>query len=297
MFRGNPQEARELLERCAANLPASDWGMLALTTTYHAQACLAVGDVEAAENDARRADEMAAHGRMPPWWPSLLAALQATLLAGTGRIDEALARLEQPTDGPEYYLAICYKANVLLRGDRPEKTIEVLENYPADRMYPHVASLVDALRAQALLETGDRTGAHDALERALVSAHKFNFVGPFLLIGRRISPLLEEHLDQGTSHPDFVVQVRNRLSTPPSQSVNEWGEQLTQREQSILRYLATDLSHAEIAEAEFISVNTVKTHTAHLYQKLGVANRRAAVRRSAQLGLIRGAPPDLIRQG
>ncbi len=63
-------------------------------------------------------------------------------------------------------------------------------------------------------------------------------------------------------------------------------EKLTQREQGILRYLATDLSHAEIAEAEFISVNTVKTHTAHVYQKLGVVNRRAAVRRSAELGLL-----------
>ena len=295
--RGNPREARELLERCIANLLPHDWGMLALTTTYHAQACIAVGDVEAAENDVRRGRDMAAHGRMPPWWPSLHAALESTVLAAQGRMDEALARVEEPFAGPEYYLATCYRANVLLRADCPDRTLEVLDTFPANRMYPHVAPLVDGLRAQALLETGDRTGAHIALERALASAHENNFVAPFVMIGTRISPLLDEHLAEGTSHPDFVVQVRNRLSTPPSQTVNEWGEQLTQREQSILRYLATDLSHAEIAEAEFISVNTVKTHTAHLYQKLGVANRRAAVRRSAQLGLLRGAPPDLIRQG
>jgi ATP/maltotriose-dependent transcriptional regulator MalT len=66
----------------------------------------------------------------------------------------------------------------------------------------------------------------------------------------------------------------------------EWGETLTRREQAILRYLATNLSHAEIADAESISVNTVKTHTAHVYRKLGAANRRAAVRRSADLGLL-----------
>ena len=286
MCRGDPREARELLERCIANLSPYDWGMLGLTTTHHAQACIGVGDFEAAENDARRGRELATHGRMPPWWPSLLTAIEATLLAATGRIDEGLARLEEPTAGPEYYLATCYKANVLLRGGRPDRTIEVLETFPANRMYPHVAGLVDGLRAQALLETGDRTGAHVALERALASAHKYSFVGPFVMIGNRISPLLDEHLTEGTSHPDFVVQVRNRLAAPPSQEVNEWGEKLTQREQSILRYLATDLSHAEIAEAEFISVNTVKTHTAHVYQKLGVVNRRAAVRRSAELGLL-----------
>jgi len=82
------------------------------------------------------------------------------------------------------------------------------------------------------------------------------------MIGTRISALLDEHLTEGTSHPDFVVRVRNRLAATPSQAVNDWGEKLTQREQCILRYLATDLSHAEIADAEFISVNTVKTHTA-----------------------------------
>lgn len=298
LCRGNPREARELLERCMADLSPCDWGMLALATTHHAQACLSVGDVEAAENDTRRGREMAAHGRMPPWWPSLLAALEANLLATTGRIDEALARVEEPTAGPDYYLATCYVADVLLRADRPDRTIEVLESFPADRMYPHVAGLVDALRAQALLETGDGRGAHAALERALASAHKYNFVWAFLLIGNRISPLLDQHLNEGTSHPDFIVQVRNLLAEPPSQTANGWGEKLTQREQAILRYLVTDLSHAEIAEAEFISVNTVKTHTAHLYQKLGVANRRAAVRRSAELGLLTGAPPpDLIRQG
>lgn len=63
-------------------------------------------------------------------------------------------------------------------------------------------------------------------------------------------------------------------------------ETLTEREQAILRYLATSLSIAEIADAEFVSVNTAKTHMAHIYRKLGVSGRRAAVRRAGELGLI-----------
>ena len=53
----------------------------------------------------------------------------------------------------------------------------------------------------------------------------------------------------------------------------------------ILRYLATNLTNAEIADAEFISVHTAKTHIAHIYRKLGVSSRRSAIRRAAELDL------------
>jgi len=42
----------------------------------------------------------------------------------------------------------------------------------------------------------------------------------------------------------------------------------------------------EIATELHISPETVKTHTANLYTKLGVGGRRAAVRRAAALGLL-----------
>jgi LuxR family maltose regulon positive regulatory protein len=58
------------------------------------------------------------------------------------------------------------------------------------------------------------------------------------------------------------------------------------REQNILRYLSTDLTLVEVAEAEFITVNTVKTHIAHIYAKLGVRNRRDAVKLAADLCVL-----------
>jgi LuxR family maltose regulon positive regulatory protein len=128
--------------------------------------------------------------------------------------------------------------------------------------------------------------AHATLERALAEAHKHDFFEPFLMIGDRISSLLADHLGVGTAHREFLVQVRNRLHAPVPVQVNEWGETLTAREQTILRYLATDMPLPEIGDEEFISVNTVKTHIAHIYRKLGVANRRAAVRRAADLRVL-----------
>jgi len=282
-WRGHSRQARQLLERCMANLLPNDWGLLGLATTVHAQACISGGDVDAAENDGHRAEQLARHGRMPPWWPSLLTALQASVLAARGRIDEAVALVIEPTTGPQYYLATCYRANVLLRGGRPDATLAVLEDFPPDRMFPHVAGAVEALRAEALSEQGAKEAAHAALERALTEAQKYDFMEPFLMVGARISRLLEEHAGVGTAYPEFLIQVRNHLHAPTPAAVNEWGERLTGREQNILRYLATDLSLSEVADAEFISVNTVKTHIAHIYRKLAVSNRRAAVRRAADL--------------
>jgi LuxR family transcriptional regulator, maltose regulon positive regulatory protein len=60
----------------------------------------------------------------------------------------------------------------------------------------------------------------------------------------------------------------------------------TLAELAVLRLLATDLSQREIGSELFLSVNTVKTHTRHLYGKLGVGSRTEAVRRASALGLI-----------
>ena len=63
-------------------------------------------------------------------------------------------------------------------------------------------------------------------------------------------------------------------------------EGLSDRELEVLRLLATDLTGPEIARQLFVSVNTLRTHTKHIFTKLDVNTRRAAVRRAAELGLL-----------
>jgi LuxR family maltose regulon positive regulatory protein len=64
------------------------------------------------------------------------------------------------------------------------------------------------------------------------------------------------------------------------------GEPLTRQELQVLRMLGTGYSNGEIAGALFISANTVKTHLKHIYAKLGVKSRSAAVSRAAGLRLL-----------
>ncbi len=61
---------------------------------------------------------------------------------------------------------------------------------------------------------------------------------------------------------------------------------LSQREIEILRLVAAGTTNREIARRLFISEATVKTHLLHIYEKLGVADRAAAVSTAYQRGLL-----------
>jgi LuxR family maltose regulon positive regulatory protein len=63
-------------------------------------------------------------------------------------------------------------------------------------------------------------------------------------------------------------------------------EPLSARERDVLRLLRTDLSGPDIARELMVSLHTLRTHTNNIYTKLGVTNRRAAVRRAEALGMF-----------
>jgi LuxR family maltose regulon positive regulatory protein len=54
----------------------------------------------------------------------------------------------------------------------------------------------------------------------------------------------------------------------------------------VLRYLPTNLPVPEIASELFVSANTIRTHTRHIYAKLGVHTRAQAVEQARELGLL-----------
>lgn len=64
-------------------------------------------------------------------------------------------------------------------------------------------------------------------------------------------------------------------------------DQLSPRELEILAALAQGASNRQLAKELFISESTVKTHLAHLFAKLGVDNRTAAVAEGRRRRLVR----------
>ena len=73
---------------------------------------------------------------------------------------------------------------------------------------------------------------------------------------------------------------------PPPQPM----EPLTAREEQVLREVARGLSNAEIADALYVSLSTVKTHLAALTAKLGVRNRVEIAMWAYQTDRVRKGP-------
>jgi len=69
-------------------------------------------------------------------------------------------------------------------------------------------------------------------------------------------------------------------------TVNQQAVGITARELEILTLVARGFSNREIGTQLFVSENTVKTHCARAFEKLGAARRTQAVQRCKELGLL-----------
>jgi LuxR family maltose regulon positive regulatory protein len=132
----------------------------------------------------------------------------------------------------------------------------------------------------------DRATALSLLDGALLAAAPLRMRRPFLTHAPGLRELISARIEAGTAAAAFAVDLLHRMSGQDSPPPATLAEPLTEREQHILRYLASTLSNAEIASELYLSVNTVKTHQRTIYRKLGAARRREAVRRAKELRLL-----------
>lgn len=165
--------------------------------------------------------------------------------------------------------------------------------------------LVDVLALRALLHDarGERDAALADLARAMTLAQPGGLVRVFADLGPKMAALIRAlraaSAASGASvAPGFLDRVLAAYpapeGAPPSPVQSGLIEPLSSRELEVLGLLARRLSDKEIAQTLFISPLTVKRHTANIYQKLAVANRREAIVRATALGLLVpvGLPPQ-----
>lgn len=85
--------------------------------------------------------------------------------------------------------------------------------------------------------------------------------------------------------PALATALRERLDTPARRS-SLFGQELSEREVTVLRLLAAGLSRGQIAAELYVSPNTVKSHVGRIYTKLGATTRAQAVHRAKDLRVL-----------
>jgi LuxR family maltose regulon positive regulatory protein len=152
---------------------------------------------------------------------------------------------------------------------------------------------VEVLRAAAHGGAGEEDAALTALGHAVDLAEADGWVRVFVDAGPLLTPLLRALADRRPASA-FVRRLQAEAEparddlprSAPAPTTAALVDPLSDRELDVLRLLASELDGPAIARELVVSLNTVRTHTKHIYTKLDVNNRRSAVTRAHQLGLL-----------
>jgi LuxR family transcriptional regulator, maltose regulon positive regulatory protein len=269
-----------------------------------ARLCRARGDLDTALALIDEAAPLYNTDFSPPVRP--VAALRARVLLARGDVDAALAWVA------ERGLTVSDDLSYLREFEHITLTRVLIAHHGAvhdTRTIEDALTLLNRLLSAA--EQGARIGStieilillatahharHDteaaiaALDEALRRAEPEGHVRLFLHAGPGVTALLRSiaSRDHATSHTKRVLAAADpaRSSPRPSpRSTPPLVDELSTRELDVLRLLRSDLSGPDIARELLVSPNTFRTHTKNIYTKLGVNNRREAIRRAAELGL------------
>jgi len=243
---------------------------------------LAQGDVDSAATILAQADQFVRQHSFEHWRPEVAAA-QVLVLLRQGNL-AAAAELAQTHELPLSQARIH-----LAQGDpsTARAVLEPLRQQAEAKGWPDERLKVMVLQAVAHHAYGEKEVAVQMLVDALALAQPGGFIRIFVDEGPAMVALLREAAKHSAA-PNYVHQLRAAFGqvegrTPVTQLLIE---PLSERELEVLRLLRTELNGPEIARELTVSLNTMRTHTKNIYNKLGVNNRRAAVRRAEELDLL-----------
>jgi len=268
----------------------------------------AEGDLETALDLLDEARRLYVRTSMPDFHP--IDALKARVYLRQGRLSEALAWAHErglSVDDDLSYLGefehitlarvlIAQHQNYPLAGSIHE-AIALLERLlQAAEAGGRMGSVIEILVVQALAlqAQGNVSQAIASMERALALAEPEGYVRIFVDEGEAMRLLIEKQ-SRNRDHPlsayvDKLLAAFIQPEAAPKSAIihqkSDMVEPLSERELEVLRLLGTELSGPEIARKLIVSLNTLRTHTHNIYNKLGVNNRRAAVRRAEELDLL-----------
>ena len=265
------------------------------------------------QRGAREAIEEAAAAAPPRSVTSLLnpvPAQRARLLLAQGDVEGAAQWIDElllaADDEPSYHHEAEHLvlARVLLARDEVEPALALLARLHAlasDQRRIRSLIEIQALRGLALARSGDELEAERSLADAARRAHPQGYVRVFVDEGTPMATLLarlirarRSNASVGRGLPLAYLGRLRRSFEPAGQSGGDdpariapgLVEQLSQREVEVLGLLAAGKPNREIADELFVTVDTVKKHVTHIFEKLDATNRTEAVARARSHGLL-----------
>jgi LuxR family maltose regulon positive regulatory protein len=214
--------------------------------------------------------------------------LRADICLRMGRTSDTADWLQKaalpatPFDDPAREMEFLLAARYLLEtGATAESSSRLDELEAYARQSGHLRLLIAVLLIRASLEwkRGNPGPVRDLLEEALSLARPEGYVRVLLDNAGPLLGLIAQL-------PGAPQSLRERFPAAPAGEAAGLVEMLTSREMDVLRLLADNRTNQEIAAQLFLSGETVKVHLKHIFQKLGVNDRRQAVRQARDLNLL-----------
>ena len=225
----------------------------------------------------------APEGPPPPLVRDRLTATRQRERRLSGRDPLPWAAEPDSADAPETRFEHTASALAHLQPQRARALLEPSSDTAAEEPLDAVERLI--LRAWLADAEGRPTAAERRIGKALALAEEHSLVEVFLRAGPHVVGQLAQLPGERSA---FLKRILDRASTslaPPAASI--LSEPLTDRELEILACLPSRSTNGELADRFYVSVNTIKTHMVHIYRKLDVPNRSAAIVRAQELGLLR----------
>ncbi len=275
------------------------------------------GDLEGALAHLDEAERLYIRTPLPNMRP--ISAMKARIWVAQGRLTHALEWVREQGLSPEDDLCYLHEfehitlARILIaqyQNDRKDGSFDAVMPFlerllQAAQEGSRMGSVIEILAMQALAHQaqGNITPALAALERALALAEPEGYVRIFVAEGQSMAELLKRlEAKDGSFHvKKYILKLLSAFkmhdefrpfgSSPAKKSKSSVNshpliEPLSERELEVLKLLRSELSGPEIAHDRMVSLSTIRTHTQNIYAKLGVNNRRAAVRRAEELDLL-----------
>jgi len=268
------------------------------------------GDLEGAYEVLQEAEQLKQRLAVFAPLPAMIEAERVKLWLKQGNLiaAESWAQKNYPSEGStsnEQKFKLIAVSRVLIALGKTKEAVDLLIRLACDaEQRGRTGELIEimVLQALALRAENDVSNATDVLEKCLMLAEPEGYVRVFVdesapmvelllairkrqLAGKGVTSINKRYINR-ILEAFTVLELGKDTLKKDAPTAYRLLEPLSSRELEVLRLIANGLTNKEISEKLFVTIGTVKAHTANIFRKLDVNNRTQAAALARDLQLL-----------